>query len=353
MSTIVYRGPSRRGVFRSPSARVNHLEAKYEISYLRTMAQTLLEVRDLGVHFRDNERDLPIIEHIDFSVKRGEVFALIGESGCGKSTLAYSLTNLLTTGYHVHGEVLFQGRPIHSLDHEDLRAIRRKNIRYVFQEPSLALSPIHRVKTQYLRALGHAGSSERPRALVTDLRRVGIENPDEVLTLFPHQLSGGTLQRVLIAMALSAMPDLIIADEPTSSVDAPLQRQLLDLLYKNGRTDRTAMILITHDLNIARHYADTVAVMYAGRIVEMSPVGEFFDRPLHPYALSLFEGTRLGDTQSHASEVRDSAPPHPANMPGGCKYHPRCSRAQSECRTVEPPMQAAEPERFVRCPFWK
>ena len=187
----------------------------------------------------------------------------------------------------------------------------------------------------------------------TDLKDVGIENPDDVLRSYPHELSGGTLQRILIALALSPNPELIIADEPTSSVDAPLRFQLLDLLDNARKNGRSSVLLITHDLDVANRYADTIAVMYAGRIVEVAPKHMFFDTPLHPYSQVLCKGARLTDSSIDDLAVLSENPPHPSDLPRGCKFHPICYKVHEDCRLFEPQLESIEVERKVRCPYWK
>lgn len=313
----------------------------------------MLEVKNLGVQYSDRDGAIRIVEDINFSVQPGQVFALIGESGSGKSTLAYSLTRLFTprSGYAVSGEVSFEGRNLLQLNERLLRQVRQSKIRYIFQEPSQVLNPIYRIKTQYsfpLEGSGNSAADHSPLAPADILGSVGIENQDEVLRSYPHELSGGTLQRVLIAMALAARPRLIIADEPTSSVDAPLQYQLLDRIDQVRKDGCGSVLLITHNLHVAHRYADMIAVMYAGRIVEIAPKQNFFKSPLHPYAKALVSGNYL-----ESDSAPNTAPPHPSNMPNGCKFHPVCAKAQSVCRTDEPQLVHVDIDREVRCPFWK
>jgi oligopeptide/dipeptide ABC transporter ATP-binding protein len=182
---------------------------------------------------------------------------------------------------------------------------------------------------------------------------VGIENRDDVLRSYPHELSGGTLQRILIALALSSNPELIIADEPTSSVDAPLRFQLVDLLDDARKNGHRSVLLITHDLDIASRYADTIAVMYAGRIVETAPKHMFFDTPLHPYSKVLCQGARLTKSTLDDLAVLSENPPHPQDLPRGCKFHPICIKVHDDCRLIEPQLESVEVERKVRCPYWK
>jgi peptide/nickel transport system ATP-binding protein len=322
------------------------------------MDKPMLEARNLSVKFQDPKGDIFLIQEINLSLKRGEIFALVGESGSGKTTLAYALTKLFFpfSRYETSGDVYFAEHNLLQLEDHALRQIRRKNIRYVFQEPAQSLNPISRIKTQYVDAIVNVTPMEAKRAVEkakTDLKNVGIENPDDVLRSYPHELSGGTLQRILIALALSPNPELIIADEPTSSVDAPLRFQLLDLLDNARKNGRSSVLLITHDLDVANRYADTIAVMYAGRIVEVAPKHMFFDTPLHPYSQVLCKGARLTDSSIDDLAVLSENPPHPSDLPRGCKFHPICYKVHDDCRLFEPQLESIEVERKVRCPYWK
>jgi peptide/nickel transport system ATP-binding protein len=327
------------------------IEVNNEFVYLQLMDKPLLETRGLAVQYHAAGNTIRIIEDINFSIRRGEIFALVGESGCGKSTLAYSLTNLFarSSGLTATGEVWFGENDLLQLEEKPLRKIRQRKIRYVFQEPLQSFNPIYRIKSQYLFSLAGTGRETYARkSLISDLHSVGIENPDDVLHSFPHQLSGGTLQRILIAMALAAEPDLIIADEPTSSVDAILQYQLLDLIDRVKKNGRSSILLITHNLKVAKRYADVVAVMYAGRIVETSPAEKFFNEPLHPYSKTLF--MENGFENFKKENVFDF---YSAKISSGCKYSTLCSRVRDECRITEPDLQRINSEREVRCLFWK
>jgi len=322
------------------------------------MDNPMLEARNLSVRFQDPKGDIFLIQDINLSLKHGEIFALVGESGSGKTTLACALTKLFLpfSGYETSGDIYFEEHKLLELEDHALRQIRKNNIRYVFQEPAQSLNPISRIKTQYVDAIVNAAPMEANRAVeraTIELKNVGIENPDDVLRSYPHELSGGTLQRILIALALSPNPDLIIADEPTSSVDAPLRFQLLDLLDNARKNGRSSVLLITHDLNIANRYADTVAVMYAGRIVEVAPKDMFFDAPFHPYSQMLCKGARLTDSFIDDLALLSEHPPHPSDLPRGCKFHPMCSKVQDDCRLFEPQLESIEVERKVRCPYWK
>lgn len=322
------------------------------------MNAPLLETMNLRVNFETPRDELTLVEEINFTIRHGEIFALVGESGSGKTTLAHALTKLFLpdSGFEVSGIVNLSGHNVLHGDDQSLCAIRRNRIRYVFQEPAQSFNPIARIKNQFIDAIRIISPMERHRALekaTIELKNVGIEYPDDVLESYPHELSVGTLQRVLIALALAPDPDLIIADEPTSSVDAPLRYQLLDLLDNARKNSRTSVLLITHDLDIAKRYADTIAVLYAGRIVEVAPKEIFFSSPLHPYSQMLHGGIRLQDPTHDPVIVINENPIHPADLPSGCKYHPLCHKAEEECRKQEPPLESIDKERSVRCLYWK
>lgn len=322
------------------------------------MVNPLLETKNLHVSIRAPHGTIFLIHEINISIQRGEIFALVGESGSGKTTLANALTKLYPpfSSFEISGEVCFAETNLLQLDNFVLRQIRGHNIRYVFQEPAQSLNPILRIKTQFVDAIrtvdpmdAKTAEEKAKRSLV----KVGIENPDDVLKSYPHELSGGTLQRILIAMALSSEPELIIADEPTSSVDSPLRLQLLDLLDSTRNSSNSSILLITHDLDIAHRYADTVAVMYAGRIIEEAPKRLFFDSPHHPYSQILCGKTHTTDSSFDEFEAIHNNPIHPSDDQSGCAFHHLCYKAREDCRSVEPPLAMIDAERKLRCPYWK
>ena len=323
------------------------------------MVNPLLEARNLNVRYRSHQDMRHILYGIDFSVGQGEILAIVGESGSGKTTLAASLTKLFLpfSGFEISGEVMFERHNLLQADERTMRKIRGHSIRYVFQEPAQSMNPIARIKSQYIDAIKCISPMHEREAIekaTIDLRNVGLEHPEDVLNAFPHELSVGTLQRVLIALALSPQPKLIIADEPTSSVDAPMQFQLLDLLDVARKKNNTSVILITHDLDIAQRYGDTIAVMYAGRIVEVAPKQGFFDSPLHPYSRMLCQGSRLTASSTTENIVySDATGLFFLENPSGCVYHPHCRSGVDECTIAEPILASIDSERKVRCPYWR
>jgi oligopeptide/dipeptide ABC transporter ATP-binding protein len=334
------------------------VESRWIFLYLWGMTNPLLEARNLNVRYRSLRDARHILHGIDVSVEQGEILAIVGESGSGKTTLAVALTNLFLpfSGYEISGEVMFDRHNLLQADEQTMRQIRGHSIRYVFQEPAQSLNPIARIKTQYIDAIKSITPMHTRDAVekaTIDLKNVGIEHAEDVLNAFPHELSVGTLQRVLIALALSPQPKLIIADEPTSSVDAPMRFQLLDLLDAARKKNNTSIILITHDLEIAERYGETIAVMYAGRIVEVAPKRLFFESPLHPYSRMLYQGSRLTASLSADTIVHSDTTGLFLEEPTGCAFHPLCYKRADDCTTTEPILASIDSERKVRCPYWR
>ncbi|HEX9005725.1 MAG TPA: ABC transporter ATP-binding protein [Bacteroidota bacterium] len=308
----------------------------------------LLEVKGLTVSVPWQGKLRPIVHDANFTVGRGEVLVLVGQSGSGKSVLSRALTKLFAVGETVElqGSVVFEGRPVFDLKPEGLASLRRRRIRYIFQEPLRALNPVARIGSQMRLAAdsAHPGGED----LAAALRRAGIEEPGRVLRSYPHQLSVGMAQRVLIAMALLPHPGLLIADEPTSAVDAPLRSQLLGLLLELQQSEQMAMLLITHDLEAARRSGGQVIVMLAGRVIEAGPAPLFFSGPLHPYARLMLEGTpALMEEAACGDGGFDAA----GGEETGCAYAAQCPRAQGRCRTGIPPLTPFDSNRQVRCFF--
>jgi oligopeptide/dipeptide ABC transporter ATP-binding protein len=316
----------------------------------------LLDVRDLHVSFFTDEGEVRAVDGVSFSINKGETLALVGESGCGKSVTALSLARLVATppGVYKSGQVLFEGEDILKMNKERLRKIRGAKISYIFQEPATSLNPVFRIGNQIKETL----QIHRPEAATKDeiirlLRLVRIPDPERRMRDYPHQLSGGMQQRVMIAMGLACNPALLVADEPTTALDVTIQAQILDLLRDLKREVGMAILLITHNLGIVGDLADNVCVMYAGRIVEQSPAAELLREPRHPYTIALMRsiprlGSRAGRLQSIPGNV-----PNAARLPAGCKFAPRCERVQPDCsRDPEPPLLDIQ-GRLVRCPYWE
>ena len=303
--------------------------------------QPLLEIRDLRVGFTVDEGYLRAVDGVSLDLAEGETLGLVGESGCGKSVTALSLLRLIPQppGRIESGSVLFRGRDLLRLPVEELRAVRGRDISLIFQEPQQAFSPLHRIGDQLVETLQFHQPISRPDALRLArewLERVGIGDPEERLYAYPHQLSGGMLQRIMIVMALFLHPALIIADEPTTALDVTIQAQIFSLM-KALKEDRTALILITHDLGAIWEMCDRVAVMYASRIVETGTVAELFARPAHPYTQALMQSIPSLTHPAERLEVIPGQVPSPLAYPAGCRFQDRCPHAFARCRTEYPP----------------
>ena len=304
-------------------------------------AGDVLRVGDLRVRFAGAPVD--VVDGISFAVGRGETLAIVGESGCGKSVSSLALTGLLPASARVSAQsATLLGEPLFGRDEARWRDIRGNRLAMIFQEPMTALNPVFTIGDQIAESVArHQGLSPRQaRARALDmLKKVAVPDPERRLDAYPHQLSGGLRQRVVIAMALANAPALIIADEPTTALDVTIQAQILALIAELQAETGAAMILVTHDLGVVAEVADTVAVMYAGRIVESGPVAALFDDPQHPYTIGLMgsvpsTGPRGGRLATIAGRV-----PTPAEMPAGCRFATRCSFVVGACRAARPPLR--------------
>ena len=318
--------------------------------------QPLLEVKNLNVAFDMERGQVRPVRDVSYSVYPGQTLAVVGESGCGKSVTALSILRLIPSppGRVLGGQVLLEGRDLLQISEKEMRRVRGKDIAMIFQEPMTSLNPVYTVGDQIAEAVTlhqHVGSRQAYQIAEQAMRDVGIADPHRRLQEYPHQMSGGMRQRVMIAMALSCQPKLLIADEPTTALDVTIQAQILELLRKLQREKGMSIILITHDLGVVAENADVVAVMYASRVVEFAPVHELFDHPQHPYTEGLFRAVpKLG---AHAQRL-DAIPgtvPNPARFPSGCKFHPRCPRMQGDpkCRDVEPALREVSRGHWAAC----
>jgi oligopeptide/dipeptide ABC transporter ATP-binding protein len=321
------------------------------------MSNPLLDVRNLQISFFTDEGEVRAVDHVSFAIQRGETLALVGESGCGKSVTALSLAKLVATppGVYKGGEILFEGEDVLKMNKERLRSIRGAKISYIFQEPATSLNPVFRIGNQIKEVLQLHRPEEATEAEVTRLLKlVNIAEPGRRMRDYPHQLSGGMQQRVMIAMALACNPALLIADEPTTALDVTIQAQILDLLKELKRKIGMSILLITHNLGIVGDLADNVAVMYAGRIVELAPAAALLQRPLHPYTVALMQSIpKLGAHMERLRAIPGSVP-DAARLPVGCKFQARCDRTQNDCtKDPEPPLVGTDGNtRHVRCPYW-
>ncbi|WP_353684041.1 ABC transporter ATP-binding protein [Thermodesulfovibrio sp. 3907-1M] len=302
----------------------------------------LLQVQNLRTFYKN----AAIIDDINFHVKKGEIFSIVGESGSGKTLTGLSIINLLPDYFRVTGRLIFKNTDILALDSSQIRKIRGKEISCIFQDPMVSLNPVLKAGYQVAEMfIYHFNMSEkeaikRTEQIFNELKIAHIINN------YPHQLSGGMRQRVMIAMAIACEPELIIADEPTTALDVTVQEEILDLLYFLIKEKEKAMILITHDMNILGEYADRMMVMYAGRIMEMGDVEEIFKNPLHPYTRALLdcmpvEGKKIEGIPGSVPDLK--------NLPQGCVFYPRCKYKGKECRVEPPSLREVAPGHLVRC----
>jgi len=318
--------------------------------------EILLSVQKLYVSFSTEDGDIKAVQDVSFSIRKGRTFALVGESGCGKTTIALSIMRLLPAGQGktISGEIIFENQDLLKLSEKQMRRIRGNKITMIFQEPTTSLNPVHKVGNQIAEAIRLHQNKNAKQAwadAVEILRKVGIAEPEHTARAYPHQLSGGMQQRVMIAMAASCKPALLIADEPTTALDATIQVQILNLLDRLQKEIGMSILLVTHDLGMVSEYADVVAVMYASRIVEKAPKGQLFAEPCHPYTRGLLQSLPRLDVSAKRLEVIPGTVPEPLYFPAGCKFHPRCPTGQKNkrCRTVEPELREVQSGRYVAC----
>jgi oligopeptide/dipeptide ABC transporter ATP-binding protein len=313
----------------------------------------LLEVKDLRTSFHTEEGVARAVDGVSFEVDRGEVLGVVGESGCGKSVTALSIMRLVQEPGRIAAEsrILFDGRDLTEISEREMRDVRGNDIAMIFQEPMTSLNPVYPVGDQISESLRlHRGmdrKAARARA-VELLRLVGIPLPQRRVDEYPHQLSGGMRQRVMIAMGLANEPDLLIADEPTTALDVTIQAQILELLLELRQRLGMGVMLITHDLGVVAEVCDRVVVMYAGQVVEEGPVGEIFARPAHPYTQGLLAAVPRPDQRGGQLAVIPGTVPHPARWPHGCRFRARCPYSWDRCHEL-PPLLDAGPGQNARC----
>ena len=309
------------------------------------MADTLLRIEDLQTWFDTDEGLVRAVDGVTYEISRGETLGVVGESGCGKSVTAMSILRLnpAPPARYAGGRILFQDGDLLELEEEDMRKIRGNEIAMIFQEPMTSLNPVFTVGNQIIEALRlHRGmSKEEARTYTIEmLTKVGIPSPEMRVDEYPHQLSGGMKQRVMIAMALACDPKLLIADEPTTALDVTIQAQILDLLRSMQKEMGMSVLLITHDLGVVAEMSDHVAVMYAGKVVEYADTATLYQRPHHPYTFGLFQSLpEMHDQQNERLNEIPGAVPNPLEFPTGCKFHPRCFKATALCREHEPDLK--------------
>lgn len=305
-----------------------------------------MEVKDLQTHFFTQDGVVKAVDGVSYDLEEGETLGLVGESGCGKSVSALSIMRLIANppGKTVGGEVLFQGQDLLKLRDNEMRRVRGKQISMVFQEPMTSLNPVLSVERQLTEALElHLGmnKSDSRKEAVRRLEQVGIPDPERRVKQYPHQFSGGMRQRVMIAMAMSCNPKLIIADEPTTALDVTIQAQILELMKDLSTQSGVSLIIITHNLGVVARYADRVNIMYAGKIIERGTALEIYSNPKHPYTLGLLKSVpRLDLPRTEKLDPIEGQPPDLTNLPHGCSFRPRCRFAIDRCAEEIPTLQS-------------
>jgi peptide/nickel transport system ATP-binding protein len=317
-------------------------------------ARALLEVRNLRTHFQVDDGEFPAVDGVSFSLEPGRTLGIVGESGCGKSVTALSLMRLIPNppGRIASGEVLFEGVDLLKLKPAEMRERRGNQISMIFQEPMTSLNPAFTVGDQIVEVILRHRPVTKQQATahaIEMLRRVRIPSPERRFEEYPHKLSGGMRQRVMIAMALACDPRLLIADEPTTALDVTIQAQILDLMRRLREETGAAIMVITHDLGVIAEIAHEVIVMYAGRVIERAEVGALFRDPQHPYTIGLLGSIpRLTSEQARLTTI-EGVVPNPLAMPAGCRFHPRCPFALEECLRLDPPLREIKPGQFAAC----
>ncbi len=313
----------------------------------------VLEVESLSVEFRINGNYFHAVNDVSFHIEAGETLGIVGESGCGKSVTSLALLRLLPKSARVGGNALYKGRNLLALEDRDMRQVRGNEVSMIFQEPMTSLNPVYKVGAQISEALRlHTDKSPRGawRECTDMLRKVGIARPEAIMDGYPHQLSGGMRQRVMIAMAMVCNPQLLIADEPTTALDVTIQAQILDLMRKLSSDFGTSVLLITHDLGVVAEMCDRVAVMYAGQVVEQGSVDDIFYNPQHPYTRGLLNAIpKIDATAKERLQPIEGNVPSLARMPQGCHFAPRCPLVFEKCLAQSPGLFAVGSGHLSRC----
>ncbi len=311
----------------------------------------ILAIENLYVNFRTLWGVAKVLENVSFNIYKSEIFGLVGETGCGKSVTAMSILRLLPPTAQISGRIVFRGEDLLKKSEEEMRKIRGKEIAMVFQDPMSSLNPLFKIKDQMVDVIRAHERKSKDEALSVAkklLTLVGLPDPDRVLNSYPHELSGGMRQRVMIAMALSLNPSLLIADEPTTALDVTIQKQIIDLILDLKDRYRFSVLLITHDLGIVAEVCDRVGVMYAGNIVEIADTIELFENPLHPYTQGLLSTVPDSRRKKPLKPLKGSVPSL-LNPPPGCRFHPRCDRACDICNKQKPVLVENSKGHFVAC----
>lgn len=314
--------------------------------------ERLLEVNNLQTTFKQDSGTVTVVDGVNFHLKSGETLGIVGESGCGKSVTSMSIMRLLGKNATIEGEIKFQGNNLLELTENEMRGIRGNKIAMIFQEPMTSLNPLHTVGKQICeplrKHLGYSRHQAKEKAIQL-LNDVGIPRAGEIFSSYPHQLSGGMRQRVMIAMAMACQPQLLIADEPTTALDVTIQAQILDLMKKVNRENNTSIMLITHDLGVVAEMCDRVIVMYAGKVIEDTDVKTLFRNPKHPYTIGLLNSMPdIVSDQERLQAIPGNVPMF-HEMPQGCRFAPRCPHAMDLCREKMPELYSDSDSHHVRC----
>lgn len=318
-------------------------------------SEVLLELVDLKVYFKTDEGLARSVDGVSYKIMAGETLGLVGESGCGKSVTSLSILRLIPQppGEIAGGKILFKGQNLLDLNEDQMRAIRGNQIAMIFQEPMTSLNPVYTVGNQLVEAIRNHQkdkTAHQARVMAIDaLKAVNIPSPETRIDEYPHQMSGGMKQRVMIAMALVCNPSLLIADEPTTALDVTIQAQILDLMRKLQKERGMSILLVTHDLGVVAEMSDRVAVMYAGKVVEFADVHSLFNNPKHPYTVGLFRSLPNLEQRVERLEVIEGMVPKPQNFPSGCRFRNRCKLAEPVCADKEPLLVEVEPGHPVAC----
>ena len=313
---------------------------------------TIIKVKGLKTYFYDRKGKVPAVDGVDFTVRKGETLGIVGESGCGKSVTSMSILKLLPPeGKVVEGEILFKGRDLTKCSSSEMEKIRGKEIAMIFQEPMTSLNPVYTVGQQIgemIKTHEQLSKKQLREKAIEMLKLVGIPSPEKRIDEYPHELSGGMRQRVMIAMALFCNPELLIADEPTTALDVTIQAQILELMRELKNKLGTSIMMITHDLGVIAEMADYVLVMYAGMVMEYCSVRDLFQKPLHPYTQGLINSLPRIDDAKDKLYVIEGSVPSLYDMPEGCRFWPRCPHAKEICKTRIPELYDCG-GRKVRC----
>lgn len=320
------------------------------------MSDTLLEVKNLKTRFNTDDGTFYAVDDVSFFVKKGQTIGIVGESGCGKSVTSLSIMRLIQSpGKIESGEILYKGKDLLKATEDEMRHIRGNEIAMIFQEPMTSLNPVYTCGNQIAEAIAlhfpKLTKAEVKERAIDMLRIVGIPAPEKRYDEYPHQLSGGMRQRVMIAMAISCNPELLIADEPTTALDVTIQAQILDLMRKLQKDFNAGMILITHDLGVVAEMCQDVVVMYAGKVVEYGTVEDIFYRPKHPYTRGLLDSIPHFETGHKLDELKTikGMVPSLLDLPKGCRFQERCPNVQNDCRQIEPKLENMGGRQFAAC----